>query len=355
VLVDRYVVRDRRLQAEPQGELGTAPLRRVSLSRGSYLLRLQAPGRAEVRYPVLIERGEHWDGRPPGGSDAEPIQLLAEDALGEDDCYVPAGWFWAGGDPEATDTLPWARIWVDSFVIKRHPVTNAQYLGFLNHLLEQDREQDALAACPRAQLGVADTDHDQLAFGRAPDGRFVLDSYAGRPRWQPDWPVVLVDWFSACAYADWVASESGLPWRLPSELEREKAARGVDGRKCPWGDHLDARFCHVAESQESNLSRAAVNAPSYDLSPYGVTGLAGNSRDWCLDVWSREGSSIVDRRNVVPTAPDNSGLPLVVRGGAWSSATEFSRSAARFAARPELIRSSTGIRLTRSVTRSVTP
>src|SRR5262249_43629210 len=87
VIVERYQLLDRRLVPEPYLPLGRAPLREVVLPRGSYLLRLRAPGRAEVRYPVLIERGGHWDGCAPSESEPYPIALPAEGELGPDDCY----------------------------------------------------------------------------------------------------------------------------------------------------------------------------------------------------------------------------------------------------------------------------
>ncbi len=106
VALYRYVQSDRRLVEVLERPLGTTPLLKVPLSRGSYLLRIRARGRAEVRYPVLIERDGHWDGIAPGDSEPLPIELPAERELGADECHVPAGWCSVGGDPEAPDSLP---------------------------------------------------------------------------------------------------------------------------------------------------------------------------------------------------------------------------------------------------------
>ena len=71
------------------------------------------------------------------------------------------------------------------------------------------------------------------------DGFFELVADAEDDLWQLDWPVMMVDWFGASAYANWYAKKTGRPWRLPSEFEWEKAARGVDGRFYPWGDKFN--------------------------------------------------------------------------------------------------------------------
>jgi serine/threonine protein kinase/formylglycine-generating enzyme required for sulfatase activity len=349
VLLERYELRDRRLVPVPLGSLGRTPLVEVPLTRGSYRLRLRAPGRAEALYPVLIERGGHWDGRAPGDVDPYPIALLPEDELGPDDVYVPAGWCWTGGDQGAVDRLPARRLWIDAFVIRRFPVTNREYLTFLNELVAAGREVESLTACPRPQIGMGDSADGQLAFGRDPGGRFLLDQdYAGR-RQQPDWPVALVDWDAAKEYARWLAGRTGSPWRLPNELEREKAARGADGRLCPWGDHLDATFTCSTESN-ALAPPAPVSVASYPLdeSPYGVRGLAGNSRDWCINPWRRSGPVLFGARLVLDEARAEDEF-RAVRGGAWSSQLEWCRSAARFGNKPTLRRASTGLRVARSL------
>ncbi|WP_437677543.1 SUMF1/EgtB/PvdO family nonheme iron enzyme [Sorangium sp. So ce131] len=351
VILERYTRRQRRLVPEDLGPLGRTALHGAPLQRGSYRLRLRAPGRAEVRYPVLIERGAHWDGCAPGERTPTPIHLPAEGELGPDDVYVPAGWSWLGGDVDASDSLPAARIWVDAFVIRRFPVTNAEYLEFLNDLIAGGREEEALAACPRGQTGIHENADSRLMFGRAADGRFVLsEDELGYPS-APDMPVALVDWHAATAYARWLAARTGAPWRLPNELEREKAARGVDGRTCPWGDFLDASFACVIESYEQKPRRASVNSYPDDESPYGARGLAGNTRDWCLNGWRRKGPTIEGGRLRVEEPPfEGTAEYRAVRGGAWSSPIDLARSAVRFGAPPGTRRLTVGVRVARSYT-----
>jgi serine/threonine-protein kinase len=348
VIVERYEPCDRRLAPMPYRHLGSTPLCEEALPHGSYLLRLRAPGRVEVRYPVLIERGGHWDGCAPSESEPYPIALPADGELGLDDCYVPAGWCWVGGDREATDSLPARRIWVDAFVIRRFPVTNAEYLEFLNDLMAQGREEEAVAACPRAPLGMPDKTGNRPFFEREDGGRFVAREDEQGRAVLLDAPVVLVAWFGAIAYARWISARNGLGWRLPDELEREKAARGVDARHCPWGDHLEPTFACVIESHADEPALASVSSFPVDESPYGVRGLAGNSRDWCGNVWRMEGPPLDGGRLRVEEAAFDDAGHRVVRGSAWISALAFSRSATRFGLRPMIRRTTLGLRLSRS-------
>jgi serine/threonine-protein kinase len=349
VHIERYELSDRRLVPVDQGVLGTTPLRSMPLQRGSYRLRVRAPGRAEIFYPVLIERGAHWDGRAPGAAEPHPISLPVEAALGLEDCYVPAGWCWTGGDPEAGDSLPLRRVWIDAFVIRRFPVTNREYLAFLNALVAAGREDEALAACPRSQLGMADEGGERLVLGRDGAGRFVLiDDELGR-RSEPDWPVVLVDWYGARACAAWLAAQTGRAWRLPNELEREKAARGADARLCPWGNHLEATFACTVDSRNAQPVRVSVDSYPLDESPYGARGLAGNSRDWCDNIWRKHGPEVQDGRLVVEgVTPSDPGFRSL-RGGAWCSPLVASRSASRFGGQPGVRRMTSGLRLARSL------
>ncbi|MFT3772421.1 MAG: SUMF1/EgtB/PvdO family nonheme iron enzyme [Minicystis sp.] len=343
VILERYVLRDRRLVPEDLGVIGVTPIHALPIPRGSYRLRLRAPGRAEVLYPVLIERAEHWDGHPPGADAPYPIALPAEGELAPDDVYVPAGYASIGGDPQAGDALPAQRIWIDGFIVKRFAVTNAEYRVFLDDLVRAGREAEAIAACPRAPLGMGD---ERPVFERDASGSFVLgNDHLGRPL-LPDAPVTSIDWFGAAAYAAWMAARTGQPFRLLNELEREKAARGADGRRCPTGDHLDAQILRAADSVEKNPVIVSVHDDPLDESPYGARGLGGNTRDYCENAWLRDGPRTVDGRLVREVARGDE--VRAVRGGSWSSPLEFCRAAARFGNPPAIRRLTTGARVARS-------
>ena len=136
----------------------------------------------------------------------------------------------------------------------------------------------------------------------------------------------------------------------PHELEWERAARGADGRRCPWGDHIDPTWACVLDSHPGTPGRGPVGSFPTDVSPYGVRGLAGNVRDWCLNPWTRTGPSLEEGRLVVkePGEVDPDELRSI-RGGAWLGSATYCRAASRFADKPGRSYNSVGLRLVRRV------
>ncbi len=339
----RYEERQRRLIAVFDQDLGPTPLLDRVLPRGSYLLLIERPGRAPMRYPVLLERGGRWTGAPPDADRTLPVPLPPED-LGPDDLYVPPGWFWSGGDPDAVDPWPGTRRWVDAFVIRRHPVTNAEYLAFLDDLVAQGRAEEAEERLPRAAAseGVAAI---PVAV-RDDRGRYTLRQPAIAHVGGLRHPVTRVRWEDACAYARWEAARTGRPWRLPHDQEWEKAARGVDGRRFPWGDHFDATRASVINSRKGVPTSAEVDAFPYDESPYGLRGAAGNVRDWCANAYrGRADPSPRVRSDLDPGDP----AWRLNRGGSFVSAPRFCALASRFADPPSSRLAVVGFRLARSL------
>jgi serine/threonine-protein kinase len=344
----RCVRRQRRLVEEPIGILGRTPLREVALPRGSYVLVIRAQGQDAVRYPVLIERMGHWAGRPPGATASQPIVLPP--ASKEPSVLVPAGWFRAGGDPLAVDSLSARRVWVDGFVMARDPVTNAEWLRFVNDLLARGEEVADLV--PR----VVGAGHEGPAWDLDGRGLYRLPQVVVEPQvpWEPDAPVVRVSQLAARRYAAWLAARTGLPWRLPDELEWEKAARGVDGRRFPWGDHTDGTWACTADSHGSHARIAPVHAFPEDLSPYGIRGLGGNCQAWTRSPWSPHRPDAPDGGRLV-VAPDEGGDLRVVRGGSWAAVADRSRSAGRLVGRPDHTYMRVGVRVVRDAEPTVTP
>jgi eukaryotic-like serine/threonine-protein kinase len=348
VLLCGYEERDRRLFAEPLRKLGRTPILNCRLAHGSYLLIISAPGRADVRLPVLIERGAHWDGMGPGGAPARPVVLPRIGEMGPNDRYVPEGFCFIGGDNEAVESLPGRWVWVGGFVLGRFPVTNREYIAFLDDLVATGREAEALAYQPRTPLGMAESAGELPLYRRNRRGRFVLTGVDSAARLEPSFPVTSIDWYAATAYARWLSQKTGLPWRLPNEIEREKAARGVDGRAYPWGNYPEATFAWVVERQPGAPQRIGVDQHATDESPYGAEGLSGNSRDWCSNVWRPEGPPMARERLLVEEAVDADPAPRAARGGAFISGLSHARSAARFALNPRLRRATLGLRIART-------
>jgi len=347
VLLHRYVVQNRRWVPVFERALGQTPLRAVSVAMGSYLCILRTPGRPDVHYPVHIEREGHWDGVPPGHSDPYPVPLPARLDPGE--CYVPAGWFRSGGDPLATHGLPARRLWCDGTLFQRFSVTNRAYIAFLDDLVARGAEAEALRFAPRDASSVEHVP-GALIYGRDAAGRFQLVPDPDGDLWQPEWPVCMVDWHSAQRYAAWLAQRTGQPWRLPGELEWEKAARGVDGRLFPWGDWLDPSWCCIADGHPERSLLAEVDSYPVDESVYGIRGLSGNMADHCADSFRPQGPPVRDQRILRPVREDGTSHRYhIVRGGSWADVPRTARPANRIRLEPWYRSSYTGIRLARSV------
>lgn len=346
----RYVEHGGRLLLEDRTELGHTPLDALSLAHGSYLLILRAPGYATVRYPVLIERAAHWDGIRPGSTTPFPIRMTPRREVPRGFIRIPAGWFASGGDPAAVESLPAARVWVDDFWIGRYPVTNREYLEFLNALVDAEREEDAIRACPRAPLGVGDEDLARLQLERDARGHFQLTRDDVGRAWRNDWPVRLVDWHGTQAYARWLADRAALPIRLPNELEWEKAARGVDGRVWPWGPRSDYRWANILGTLPYPAPSALTSFP-IDTSPYGMRHVAGNVREWCINAWRDTGPPIEHDILQVDAAHPTDDSWRAAKGGGWHSVGDLNRIASRFAGEPYRRFSALGFRALLQLTR----
>ncbi|MCK6504296.1 bifunctional serine/threonine-protein kinase/formylglycine-generating enzyme family protein [Myxococcota bacterium] len=340
---------DRRLVPRDPRLLGRTPLFAATLPRGRYLVELRAAGRQVVRYPVAIGRLEHWHGVAPGASAPHPILLPPEGAIGPDEVYVPAGWCQVGGDPAATRPLPGRRLWVDGFVLDRHPVTNREYLAFLDDLVARGDLAAADDCIPRersARQGVPGAP----VYARDEAGRHHLVPDAEGDTWDLDWPVVLVPWTAARDFAAWRAARTGLPWRLPSELEWEKAARGVDGRAYPWGEHLDLTWCLTQDSHAGRMMPTRVQAFPEDVSIYGARGMGGNVRDWCREAdGETERAMEGDRLRLVPLVEGDPDLLRLSRGGCWYSHHRDARTGSRVKSPQAFRAAGVGIRLARSL------
>jgi serine/threonine-protein kinase len=248
--------------------------------------------------------------------------------LPDGDCFVAAGPFWSGGDPGAGDGLPARRVWLEAFVIRRHPLTNAEYLAFLRDLPTDEAERWAPRGGPNP-------------FGRV-DGVYSLGDAAA------DAPVVCIPWHAAAAYCRWAARD-GHAWRLPHSFEWEKAARGVDGRRFPWGDHFEPTWANTVDSRADPPAVTSVHAFPLDASLYGVRGLTGNSRDLCRDDYSRFGPTLAGDRLV----PEEGNMEAwkVAKGGAYSNGGSLVRPATRFGASPAAVFRMVGFRLARDAFR----
>ena len=307
----RYAQVGRRLVPMFQAELGRTPLHAVPLAMGRYLCRIDAPGRPTVHYPVRIGRQQHWDGvGPDGRRTVVPLPEVVPPGAR----YVPPGWVDVGTrDMPIEHELPARRVWVDGFFIDQFAVTNTEFIAFLDALVAEGREAEALLHVP-STMPVGGAPGTPL-YGRNAAGGFVLQPDQDGDLWEPDWPVFMVDRAGARAYAAWRAARTGAPWSLPHEYAWEKAARGVDGRMYPWGDGFDSTYCWMRDSRADKAHPASVHAAPLDESPYGVRGMAGLALDWTETPFRKEGPPVSSTgaltADVAPTTL------WAARGGAW--------------------------------------
>jgi formylglycine-generating enzyme required for sulfatase activity len=194
------------------------------------------------------------------------ILLLARPVAGDADgiMLVQAGAFWMGRDDGPADEAPLHRVYVRVFWIERHKVTNAQFAAFLNARgvasADGERRYDADDADARIRLRPAAEQHAGWVTDRGYDGH----------------PVVEASWFGARDYCAWRGR------RLPTEAEWEKAARGDDRRRYPWGDAPPTAERAVF-GRRYNATEPTQGRPA-GASPYDVHDMLGNLREWTATV-----------------------------------------------------------------------
>ncbi len=203
-------------------------------------------------------------------------------------------------------------VHLDPFYIDRTPVTNRDFLTFLEVTGYRPTDPAAARFVPHLigkKLSKRDENH----------------------------PVVYVSWYDARAYALWVGK------RLPSEAEWEKAARGVDGRKYPWGRAEPSK--KRANYGNKDGSTVAVGTHPDGASPYGVLDLSGNVWEWCEDF-----DDPAFYEDGPPNNPKNEhpGERLVMRGGSYMFGPHALRTTARTSFEPHYRFGGGGFRCARS-------
>lgn len=213
---------------------------------------------------------------------------------------IPAGEFIMGSTPRdgPPDEQPQKRIHLDAFYIDKYETTVGRYAKYL------------------------------VASGARPPRFWEQAS----PETESDVPVVGVDWDEADAYCQWAGK------RLPTEAEWEKAARGTDGRKHPWGnDGPTPQIANLGRGGTFGYSKSLEKVGSFETgkSPFGVYDMIGNVWEWVADWYDRNAYKTMPDRN--PKGPDKEGekgAQKVIRGGSWERVPLVARVAARHRASP---------------------
>lgn len=221
---------------------------------------------------------------------------------------IPEGPFWMGSQGRRDDEEPVRRVFVFAFEMALTPVTNRDYAAYL---------EAAGAAAP--------------------------------PWWEdplfnaPDQPVVGVNWFEAGRYLEWLSAETGQVIRLPTEAEREKAARGrVSGRVFPWGDDPGGGGHRRLRGPLERPDRVAGTPPN----GFGLFNMGDTVHEWCLDGYSPDYYRVSPTEN--PCAPLTGGRRSA-RGGSWRHYWVVTPCSARSSLPPELRYSDFGFRWVREL------
>ena len=146
------------------------------------------------------------------------------------------------------------------------------------------------------------------------------------------YPVLGMNWDTAAAYCNWLSAKTGKKYRLPTEAEWEKAARGTDKRRFPWGNAIDYDHANYAGSQKFDTGKEVGSYPK-GASPYGAMDMAGNVMEWCSDWYQRDYYKESPKKN--PKGPEK-GAYRVMRGGSFFFESKDLRTYARSGGWPSL-------------------
>ncbi|MGZ3633940.1 MAG: SUMF1/EgtB/PvdO family nonheme iron enzyme, partial [Parachlamydiaceae bacterium] len=240
--------------------------------------------------------------------DTKNIQPLLTDMS-----VIPGGLFFRGSNDGNRDEMPRHQISLPSFAIDKHPVTNEQFVRFLE-----------------VMGGEKDNNHQdiiRLKDSRIKRGGGKLSIESGYAKH----PVVGVTWYGAVAYAKWVGK------RLPTEGEWEIAARGgIENAYFPTGDDIE-------KTQANFFSSDTTAVMSYAPNGYGLYDMAGNVYEWCHDWYGYNYYETSVQEPEAPTGPWQ-GVYRVLRGGCWKSLQEDLRCSRRHRNNPGTVNGTYGFR-----------
>jgi serine/threonine-protein kinase len=244
--------------------------------------------------PVRIEKKQPVQKRPPTRQNQGQKLLTLAPGVKMVFMRVPAGKFIMGSEVAAADEKPQHKVYLGEYWIGKVPVTNAQFLAFA---------ESASYPFPH-----------HWNNGKIKEGK-------------ENHPVVNVNWLDSQEYCSWLSEITGENIQLPTEAEWEKASRGVDGRKYPWGDlEPDENNCNFSTSIFGRgTSPVGQYSPGGD-STYGCEDMAGNVWEWVNDWYRPDYYQKSPASN--PKGPSE-GIYRVMRGGSWKSSEDGVRSSRR--------------------------
>jgi formylglycine-generating enzyme required for sulfatase activity len=243
--------------------------------------------------------------------------------------YVPAGAFEMGdtvGDGLARER-PVHVVELAAFYIGKFEISNREWKRF-----RDDPGYDDVKLWPNGHV----VPRDQIPYWTQ------ANNHGGGTPDSDDYPALGVNWDAATAYSAWLSARTGQRYRLPTEAEWEKAARGTDRRRYPWGEPVDHSYANVVGAQTFDTVqpvgyydgsvRGALHTRS-NASPYGAFDMAGNVMEWCQDWYARDYYAASPQKN--PQGPE-AGAYRVLRGGSFFVEAFDLRTYGRSAAWPSL-------------------
>jgi formylglycine-generating enzyme required for sulfatase activity len=247
---------------------------------------------------------------------AANAQQKVNDGYG-DFLLVPAGEFKMGdnfneGEPREK---PVHAVYVDAFYIGKFEVTNGDWKKF---------QADPAYDDPKLWPGGRPVPKDQSPYWNQ-----AANHGGGTPD-SDNYPVIGVNWDAATAYCNWLTAKTGKKYRLPTEAEWEKAARGTDQRRYPWGNRIDLSYANIVGSQKYDTVKP-IGSYEKGASPYGAMDMGGSVLEWCSDWYSRGYYSVSPKKN--PKGPEK-GAYRVLRGGSFFFEATDARASARSGAWP---------------------
>ena len=223
---------------------------------------------------------------------------------------IPAGEFWMGSpDGEGMKIEhPRHKVYLDAYWIDKYEVTNADFARFV-------KDTGHITQAEWAGFGFVMLETEQ----RRIEGANWRHPYGPDSTIEDkmEHPVVQVSWEDAMAYATWAGK------RLPTEAEWEKAARGPQGHKYPFGRFYDRSKERIGLPWDAG----PVGVGSYPPNGYGLYDMGGNVMEWCADWYLPDYYEKSPEKN--PRGPDQA-YHRIARGGSWFySDVLFARSASR--------------------------
>ena len=232
--------------------------------------------------------------------------------------FVPAGAFKMGdnfGDGEARER-PVHVVELDAFYIAKYEMTNGEWRKF-----RDDPGYEDAKFWPEGRVVPKD---------QSPYWNDARNHGGGTPD-SDNYPLLGVNWDSATAYCNWLSEKTGKKYRLPTEAEWEKAARGTDQRRYPWGNEIDHSYARTMWARRRSTRARWWGRTQGDVSPYGASIWRGNVMEWCADWYS---AIIIRSRRVRIRRGRRTGAYRVMRGGTFFLEAFDLRTYARSAAWP---------------------